>query len=136
MTIRYEVINREHFDGVVGLFRAEGWTSYFRDLEITWQALTGAGVCTIIALDGEEVVGVGQMISDGFIQAFVPVLIVAADRRRRGIGKTLIEEAFARSGGQRVDVMSEDDAAEFYRSFRCSEFIGFRVYPESGEKVG
>lgn len=65
-----------------------------------------------VAVEGQEVVGFAQMLSDGEVQAHL-----AADRarRRRGVG--------------RVDLSSEEQADGFYRSFSYRERRGFRIYP-------
>jgi ribosomal protein S18 acetylase RimI-like enzyme len=50
--------------------------------------------------------------------------------RRRGIGKRLVEETFARSGAERVDLYAGDDSDDFYRSFQHKTFPGYRIYPK------
>ena len=79
-----------------------------------------------VAVEGQEVVGFAQMLSDGEVQAHL-----AADRarRRRGVGRALVEAAFSAAGGERVDLLSEEQAEGFYRSFPYREWRGFRIYP-------
>ena len=126
--IKYEPISRKYLDGVVGLCQIEGWASYTEDPELTWKALTAPGVCTVVARDGEKVLGFAQMQSDGHVQAHLSLILVARDRRRKGIGARLVREALKRSGGKRVDLLT-DEADEFYRSFRHQAFRGYRIYP-------
>ena len=45
-------------------------------------------------------------------------------------GGRLIREAFARCGGQWVDLLSTEGADAFYRSFQYQSFPGYRIYPE------
>lgn len=127
--IDYKVIKREHLPGVVTVCEAEGWKGYTEDAEVTWAALTAPGVITMVAVDGAEVVGFAQMMSDRHIQAFLSVLCVSAAHRRKGIGRRLIEETFARAGGKRVD-LTTDSADEFYQSFKHRRFSGYRIYPQ------
>ena len=47
---------------------------------------------------------------------------------RGGIASRLVQEAFRRSGAERVDVVT-DGAADSYRSFTGKEWHGFRMYP-------
>ena len=82
--IVYEAINRESLPGVVALCKAEGWESYHRDPELTWRALTAPGSCTIVARDETRVVGFVQMLGDGHIAAFLSLILVDGDYRRRG----------------------------------------------------
>ncbi len=128
--IAYQPIDRESLSGVVALCAAEGWPSFTKDPEVTWKALTAPGVSTVVAREGLRVVGFAQMLGDAQITAFLSLLLVHPDYRRQGIGRALIAEAFRRTGGQRVDLVT-DTAGAFYRSFRHVEFEGFRIYPQA-----
>jgi len=127
--IEYRLTQEEDIAGVIKLCAAEPWPSYVEDTDRTWQVLTAAGVTTVVAVDTGHVVGFIQMQSDGQIQAHISLILVAADRRRQGIGAELVMEAFKRSGAKRVDLITAD-AHEFYRSFACKEWAGFRIHPQ------
>jgi ribosomal protein S18 acetylase RimI-like enzyme len=129
--VHYEPISRASLPGVMALLQAEGWPSYTANAEVAWKALTAPGAQTVVALVGGHVVGVAQMLSDGQVVAFLSILIVHRDYRRRGIGRELVCKAFERTGARRgVDLLT-DSADTFYRSFAHHEFRGFRVYPEA-----
>ena len=49
--------------------------------------------------------------------------------RRKGVARALIEEAFARSGTRRIDLLAEEGSDEFYASFRNRRLPGYRLYP-------
>ena len=132
MAIEYVRLEREHLTGVVKLFEAEGWASYTEDPATTWRALTAPGSVVLVAVEDGAVVGIVQMLSDGVIQAFMTVLIVAPECRRRGVGRRLVEEAFARCGARRVDLSTDDETGDFYRTFRHRELRSFRLYPGAG----
>ncbi len=132
MAIQYVPVERKHLAGIVQLFEAEGWTSYAEDPATTWRVLTAVGSVALVAVEDGAVVGIVQMLSDGAIQAFMSVLIVAPDRRRRGVGHRLVEEAFSRSGAKRVDLSTDEEACDFYRTFRHHELRSFRLYPGRG----
>jgi ribosomal protein S18 acetylase RimI-like enzyme len=53
--------------------------------------------------------------------------------RRRGIGKRLVEEAFAQVGAERMDLISSDESLNFYGSLNHKEQVGFRIYPAGVE---
>ena len=55
---------------------------------------------------------------------------MAPQGRRRG----LVEEAFARVGARRMDLIASDESLRFYRSFRHREQVGFRIYAENEEE--
>jgi ribosomal protein S18 acetylase RimI-like enzyme len=128
--MEYVAIDRRYLDGVMRLCEAEGWPSYTSAAEQTWRTLTAPGSCTMVAVESDHVVGFVQLQSDGVVEAHLSLIAVARDRRRRGIGRRLIEEAFARSGAQRIDLVSTEGAEDFYRSFAHRAFPGFRIYPE------
>ena len=81
-----------------------------------------------MALDERDVVSFAQLFSDGEIQAFLALVVVDARFRGRGIGRALVTEALRMSGGERVDLLSEDDAAGFYQAFPHFWKSGFRLY--------
>ena len=128
--IDYAPIAHGQLDGVIRLCEVEQYPSYIQDAERTWRALTAPGVCTVVAVQDGRVVGFAQMQSDGYVQAHLSLVVVGRDLRRRGIGRRLVREAFARCGGQRVDLLSLDDAQPFYRSFVYQQMPGYRVYPQ------
>jgi ribosomal protein S18 acetylase RimI-like enzyme len=118
-----------HLDGVLRLCAAEGWDSFLGSPQRALRALQAPGVTSVVAVDGEEVVGFAQVMSDGEVQAYLALLAVAERRRREGIGRMLVQRAFVLAGGERLDLLSEPDAEGFYRSFAYREWRGFRIYP-------
>ncbi len=117
-------VDREHLPGVMRLFVAEAW-SYGADEDRTWRALTAPGTLALVALVDGEVAGIAQTIGDGEIQAFLSVLLVAVDARRRGIARALVEEALRRTPGSRLDLISCADG--FYEALGFKPVSGFRL---------
>jgi hypothetical protein len=75
-------LEREHLPGVIALFADECW-SYADDEQRTWRALTAPGAFSLVALSPERtVIGIAQVLSDGEVQAFLAVLVVAREHRR------------------------------------------------------
>ena len=134
--VAYLPIAREHLAGVISLCQVEQYPSYIQDAERTWRALAAPGVCTVVAVQDDRVVGFAQMQSDGLIQAHLTLIVVDRDRRRRGVGTQLVREAFARCGGQRVDLLSTEGAEAFYESFEHKRFPGYRIYPDLEPEQG
>ena len=112
-------------DGAIALFAAEGWRTYTEHPERTCRALVAPGSTTLVALDGEAVVGLVQLQSDGEIHAHLSALLVAQSWRGRGLGRTLLREAFERAGGVRIDLLSR--ARDYYVSLGAEEISGFRL---------
>jgi ribosomal protein S18 acetylase RimI-like enzyme len=123
-----------HLSGVVGICRSLEWDNFRYDPDLTRRSLTAPGVTTLVAVAGDEVVGFAQVFGDGVVQAHLGLLAVDERWRRRGIGKGLVQEAFARVGAERMDLIASDESLDFYRSLRHREQAGFRIYPERAEK--
>jgi ribosomal protein S18 acetylase RimI-like enzyme len=103
-------------DGVLRLCEIEGWTSFPDDRERALRVLTVPGVSTVVALDDGEVVGFAELLSDGELQSYLANLVVGQRFRRSGLGRLLVQEVLKLGGGQRIDLLSEDDAVTFYES--------------------
>jgi GNAT superfamily N-acetyltransferase len=115
---------REHLPGVIALFAAERW-SYAEDPERTWRALKRPGSLVLVAVHGDEVVGVAHVLGDGEIQAFLSILLVSEEHRREGVGRRLVHEAMARTRGLRLDAISCADP--FYDALGFRRVSGFRA---------
>jgi ribosomal protein S18 acetylase RimI-like enzyme len=86
-------------------------------------------VTTVVAMTGNEVVGFAELLGDGELQGFLATMVVAPGFRGRGVGRELVREATRRSGTERVDLLSEEDATGFYARFPHFSKPGFRLYP-------
>ena len=118
-----------HLAGVLRLCAAEGWPSFPDDPERATRVLTAPGVTTVVAFDNGSVVGFAQLFSDGELQAFLANLAVDERFRGRGTGRALVTEALRLAGGERIDLLSEDNAVGFYETFPNFRKPGFRLYP-------
>jgi ribosomal protein S18 acetylase RimI-like enzyme len=119
---------REHLDGCLRLFAAEGWHTYSSDPERAHRAFTAPGSTALVAVVDEEVVGICQLQSDGHVQAHLSTIAVASEHRRRGIARELLREALERAGGLRIDLVSYFDP--FYEAVASRRFSGFRITRE------
>jgi predicted N-acetyltransferase YhbS len=123
-------LEREHLPGVIELFSDERW-SYADDEQRTWRALTAPGTLSLVALSSERtIIGIVQVLSDGEVQAFLAVLVVASQHRREGVARRLIEEACARTHCLRFDVISCADP--FYEQLGFRRVSGFRLPGDVG----
>lgn len=127
--VEYVHFAEAHLPGILRLCELEGWPSFPGDPERAVRALTAPGVVCVVAVQDGEVAGFAQLLTDGEIQAYLCLVAVTTMLRANGIGKKLIEEAFGRSGAERLDLLSADESQGFYRSFLHREVPGYRIYP-------
>ena len=136
-SVAYEAFDAgRHLSGVAGLLASLEWDNFDYDPDLTRKALTAPGVTTIVAVAGEagKVVGFAQVFADGVFQAHLGLLAVDEGWHRKGVGRGLVEDAFARVGARRLDLIASDESLEFYRSFSHREQVGFRLYAEDKEE--
>jgi ribosomal protein S18 acetylase RimI-like enzyme len=124
--------------GVLRLCQQESWPSLPEDPARAKRALTAPGVTTVVAIEGEAVVGFAQLQSDGEIQAHLSLIAVDSAYRRQGIARELVALSLREVGGLRID-LATDSAEEFYSALPHVRMTGFHLYPnyrrpeESGE---
>jgi GNAT superfamily N-acetyltransferase len=116
---------REHLDGALALFAAEGWDEYSQDPERTHDALTAPGSTTLVALDAAEVAAIIQVQSDGVIQAHLSAILVGKRWRAAGLGRALLREGLARAGGIQIDIRTR--AESYYQRLGATQSAGFRL---------
>lgn len=83
---------------------------------------------TVVAHDGETIIGTARAISDGVCNAYVVDVWTLSPYRKRGIARRMLETLEARLKGQHVYLFT-DDAADFYKK------LGFREQPTGMSKV-
>jgi ribosomal protein S18 acetylase RimI-like enzyme len=75
------------------------------------------------ARDGDRVVGMARLLSDGVCNAYLVDVWTASAYRRRGIGSAMIRRLLDEVPGHHVGLQT-DHAQQFYES------LGFRAQPE------
>jgi ribosomal protein S18 acetylase RimI-like enzyme len=76
-----------------------------------------------VAWDGEQLVGMARLLSDGVANAYLLDVWTASSHRRQGIGSALIRRLMERVPGQHIGLQTAE-AQEFYGS------LGFRLQPD------
>lgn len=76
-----------------------------------------------VAWDGDRVVGMARLLSDGVCNAYALDVWTASSHRRRGIGRAMMERLCDAVPGQHVGLQT-DNAQAFY------EELGFERQPE------
>ena len=127
--IAYAPFAPSHVDGIIRLTEAEGWPTFAEDRDRAVRVLSAPGATTVVALVGDEVVGFARALTDGEWVACLVDFVVDAQYRRSGIGRRLIDEIFARSNAQRMDLLAEPGSEQFYESRPHRRWTGYRLYP-------
>jgi ribosomal protein S18 acetylase RimI-like enzyme len=76
-----------------------GWAERVQDGRRFRAMLTGADR-TVVAVDGAAIVGFARALCDGVSNGYISMVAVAADRRRQGIGRGLVERLMAGDDGR------------------------------------
>lgn len=76
-----------------------------------------------MAWDGEVLVGMARMLSDGVCNSYLVDVWTLSSRRRRGIASAMVRDLADRVPGQHIGLQT-DDAQGFYGT------LGFRPQPE------
>jgi GNAT superfamily N-acetyltransferase len=84
-----QAILPEHLAEIVGLYEAHGWT-HAGDPDRLRRAIEASSY-SVVALEEERVVGFARAMSDEAFAVYIADILVAPDRQRQGIGRTLAE---------------------------------------------
>ncbi len=85
-----------------------------RSPEALRRSFEGSRHVTIVR-DGDRVIGMARLLSDGVCNAYLVDVWVQSSYRRRGIGSAMVRSLTAAVPGQHVGLQT-DDAGPFYRS--------------------
>ena len=112
--IRYSETRALPLAAVLELYRANEWSSANKPGLLHKALLASHSLVT--AWDGNQLVGLGNAISDGHLVVYYPHLLVHPDCQRRSIGTRLMQMLLARYTGfhQRM-LVADGRAIEFYR---------------------
>lgn len=114
-------------DELASLYAAVGWATYAADPETLHRAMRGSSRVATARRDG-QLIGLARVISDGATIAYLQDVVVRPAQQRRGLGKRLVEEAFAPFERVRQKVLLTDDEPgqrAFYESLGFAETRDF-----------
>lgn len=131
MAVRVEPFDGDHLAAILGLCETQGWPSLPADPRRAQRALTAPGVTTVVALTADEVIGFATVLSDGVLDSYLSMLLVAEPHRGAGIGDVLLQRVYRESGATRVDLLAAEGTDGFYARFPHRRFSGFRLHPDA-----
>lgn len=101
-------------DPVLALYRANCWSSAQKPEQL-YQALLHSH-SLITAWDADQLVGLGNAISDGFLVVYYPHLLVLPSHQGQGIGRGIMERLTGRYKGFHQQILVADHkATRFYQ---------------------
>jgi len=104
-----------------------GWGSTTRSVADFAEALNGSWCCRS-ACGGNTLLGIGRLVSNGGVHAFITVMIVPPDHQQRGIGAMILRKLVSASraaGISDIQRFCAEGKQDFYRK------AGFESRPPS-----
>lgn len=112
--IHYSESRHLPHEDILALYRANGWSAAEKPKLLCKALLASHSLVT--AWDRDQLVGLGNAISDGYLVVYYPHLLVLPDYQRRGVGTRLMQLLMAHYAGFHQQVLVADGGAtEFYR---------------------
>jgi GNAT superfamily N-acetyltransferase len=111
-----------------GLFESTGWTSSISVSDEILQTAIDNSWYWISAYDDQTLIGIGRLVSDGALYAFVCDMIVHPKYQKQGIGTSILEmlkEKCMKHSFQRVWLFAAPGRAGFYLD------NGFEIRPDN-----
>lgn len=128
LSSRYNPIPDASIDQIITLYRQAGWwKSPNAEREHVRRMITGSH-CFLIAMENDELVGMGRIISDGESDAYIQDVTVKTTCRKKGIGTQIVKHLVKRieaDGLKWIGLIAERNTHAFY------ERIGFKKMPNS-----
>jgi ribosomal protein S18 acetylase RimI-like enzyme len=126
--IRFSTQKTFDRDQLIALYEDAGWTAYTDEPDRLVRAISNS-THVVSAWDGERLVGLARVISDGEHIVYAQDLLVHSSYRRRGLGSALLRKALEPFQHVRQTVLVADDSPEM-RAFYQS--LGFEMAGRSG----
>ncbi|HKY28144.1 MAG TPA: GNAT family N-acetyltransferase [Pyrinomonadaceae bacterium] len=90
MTIEFRKVTPDDYEQLRQFLSEQGWAERVRDLD-RFQTMLDGSALTVVAVDGDTIVGFARALCDGATNAYISTVAVAPDRRGEGIGRELVE---------------------------------------------
>ncbi|MBM4403104.1 MAG: GNAT family N-acetyltransferase [Candidatus Cloacimonetes bacterium] len=131
--IEYRIVKNAAPDKILDLYRQAGWWTEQDtpdSLDFISRIISHT-YCFAIALDGERIIGMGRIISDGVSDAYIQDVTVQQDYRRQGIGQQIIRTLVKHLKGNDITwigLISEPGYQSFYENLGFSRMEGYTPF--------
>lgn len=89
MTIKFREVEPGDYDGLQQFLSEQGWADRVGDVD-RFRAMLDGTALTVLALDGDTIVGFARALCDDACNAYISMVAVAQEYRRQGIGRELV----------------------------------------------
>ncbi len=104
-------------EDIVNLYIAEGWWYPGKDAPELVRRIVQGSHCFLAVIESGRIIGMGRSISDGYSDAYIQDITVAAGYRGRKIGSEIINALYERLHGDGirwVGLIAEKNSSKFY----------------------
>ncbi len=99
---------------VVALYKANDWSSAEKPTELYNGLMNSHSLVT--AWNKDQLVGLGNAISDGYLMVYYPHLLVLPEYQGKGIGELIVNKMQERYAGFHMQMLTADGKAiDFYK---------------------
>lgn len=130
MEIVYRPIEIQDHERVRQFLSELGWQNRVQDPARFGRMMARANR-TVLAFEGSRVVGFGRALCDGVSNGYLSMIAVAADKRRQGIGRELVQRLTADDEDEHITwvLRAGRDSGAFWRR------LGFTESPIAMERT-
>ncbi|MBT31561.1 MAG: GNAT family N-acetyltransferase [Thalassobius sp.] len=101
-------------EDIIALYKANKWSAAEKP-EALYKALINSH-SLVSAWDGDNLVGIGNAISDGHLVVYYPHLLVHPEYQGKGIGKMIVDKMQEKYSGFHMQMLTADGKAiDFYK---------------------
>ena len=123
--IKIRAWTKANFEAIQELSSAEGWPTPEQRPEEALAAWRHSWP-TLVATDGARVIGFVRALTDGEVTTYIGELLVEPEYRGQGIGRGLLDMCHYLFPHTRFDLLSTDEADQFYKALGFRPFKGYR----------
>ncbi|MEW9122182.1 MAG: GNAT family N-acetyltransferase [Thermotaleaceae bacterium] len=125
--IAYHEDKKVDFKKLIELFNGVGWTDKTQDIQRLKQMVENSQIL-VTAWDKGEMVGFARCITDYVFNGQINNVVVDAQYRNRGVGRSLVSRILASSSGVTYILRGDPENEDFYKALGFEETERAYIY--------